>query len=396
MFSHRILLNITKGLCSLWIVYYHVLSAAQIVPFPRLNSKFFNALVDTGQTWSAIFHSIFGAMSIHAVGVFIVLSGYGLTRSLISKTQSDPSSSPIWKKWYITRFWRLYPLYWYSHLIFLVFPFVLWLEPLDWRFLLSLTGVQAWPMDSIFFYANPSWWFVWLIIQLYAVFPILFMMLQRFGRWKFLFMAVVAGFISRQLILVEFPVGASGMLCMGGFFMCRLGEFALGMFVAASTLKVKEAGKEEVTSKFSLDHLIGVGPLLTGILIYLCGLLCYSSVQLYVFVDTITTTGFFLIVLNVARGITFIPRLSRFGYFVGLVSFGMYLLHQPFAMTLGEFLRGADLIEFYSVFAIFIAFMLAFSWASQELVDFSVRQIRMLFAKMHHARIATPHRRQES
>ncbi|MDL5054457.1 acyltransferase [Oscillatoria laete-virens NRMC-F 0139] len=370
--QHRRVILITKGLCSLWIVYYHLISAAQLVPFPKLNEKFFDVLWEHGQSWVTVLHSTFAAMSIHAVGIFIVLSGYGLTRSLLKKGDS----SVIWGRWYQARATRLYPLYWYSHLIFLVFPFIMWFEPIDWRFLVSLTGIQVWPMDSIFFYANPSWWFIWLIIQLYAVYPFLFAMMKKWGRWNFLLAALVLGFVARYLVLMVFPSGNSGMMCMGGLFLCRLGEFAIGMFLAASLDSSRnDSSQKQLLAASGLDRLVGILPFALGCLIYVAGLYCYSSLFLYIFVDTISTFGFFVIVLNLAHVITRIPVVRTVGLFAGIVSFGVYLLHQPFALTLGEMLRGASAWEFYSCFVLFLVFIMAFAWASQELVDWTVKKL---------------------
>ncbi len=369
---HKQILFITKGLCSLWIVYYHLLSATQIIPFPRLNARFFEVLWDHGQSWGTLIHSTFAAMSIHAVGVFIILSGYGLTRSLLKMKKNQEEG--FWKKWYISRGSRVYPLYWYSHLIFLFFPFVAQLEPIDWRFLLSFTGIQVWPMDSIFFYANPSWWFIWLIIQLYAFYPALFHLLNRLGRWNFLFLALGVGFLARYLVLIAFPSANSGMLCMGGLFLCRLGEFAIGMFLAAAI--TQETGKKQGSffSGLSLDSLLGLRGFLAGCMIYLIGLCCYASLASYVFVDTISSLGFMMIILNMSALFEKVPVVRPSVFFAGTVSFGMYLLHQPFALTLGNLLEGASMTEFYASFLLFLGFMLAFAWASQEIVEMTVKK----------------------
>src|SRR5207253_8234992 len=57
----------------------------------------------------------------HAVGVFIILSGWALMESTARRAES---ASLKWGNWYRARSLRLYPMYWVAHLVYLVSPFV--------------------------------------------------------------------------------------------------------------------------------------------------------------------------------------------------------------------------------------------------------------------------------
>ena len=66
---------------------------------------------------------------------------------------------------------RLFPLYWLAHLVFLVSPFVILHDPVDYRFLLSFFGDRVYPVDKMFFYLVPAWWFLGLLIETLHRFP---------------------------------------------------------------------------------------------------------------------------------------------------------------------------------------------------------------------------------
>ena len=102
------------------------------------------------------------------------------------------------------RFKRLFPVYWLANLVFLITPFALLHDPIDYRFLLSLIGDRIYPIDTMFFYLVPAWWFLGLLIQLYLVFPLLFKLMQRIGWLKYLGFCIFLTITARYaLTLVE-------------------------------------------------------------------------------------------------------------------------------------------------------------------------------------------------
>ena len=97
-------------------------------------------------------------------GVFFLLSGITLMMSALGKPLK-----PI--DFYRKRLLRIYPLYIFVHLMILVVV-IYWFK-WDIHFFsastfLSLLGLRF--KDSLFFYINPSWWFIWIIIQMYILF----------------------------------------------------------------------------------------------------------------------------------------------------------------------------------------------------------------------------------
>lgn len=359
-----------RGTCSLWIVYFHTYTSYTANPMPRADSKF---LVNLYAAYSAmkieplwqhvaVAHDFLAMISLHAVGIFIAISGFGMTRSLLRKGDAHRVD---WRSWFVARFWRLYPFFWLAHVIFLLAPFVWRPEPIDWRFLISLTGIRAWPMESILFYANPSWWFFWLILQLYLVYPLLFMLLRRVNVWWFITITVGISLFSRYLILFEWQ-DWRGMI-IGGLFTSRLAEFAMGM--ALAELWRRDPGA--FTARMA-----GGRALLVGLLLYPVGLLCYWTLASYIFVDLLTTVGLFLLLAPLARLIGGNAKIAGALSFTGAVSLGTFLMHQPWTISAGLALRGQPWWLFAIAVAALLPLMVAIAWGVESGLALLLRKLR--------------------
>jgi peptidoglycan/LPS O-acetylase OafA/YrhL len=159
-------------------------------------------------------------------GVFILLSGYGLTWSYLNKKNGLSITS-----FYTKRALRIYPTYIVIH--FIILAGALFIPTLDislasTRKFLSLLGLRFTP--GLFFYIVPAWWFVWLIIQLYVLFPFLIKMMLKQGVARFFILTVGFTIISRLCGILYSDHMYFWM--MGLFFGTRLAEFTLGMSLA--------------------------------------------------------------------------------------------------------------------------------------------------------------------
>lgn len=160
-------------------------------------------------------------------GVFIVLSGLGLT---LGWMHGGAGPRPL-ARFYERRLLRIFPLYVGMHLVILsLAALVPWMRgPYQGPALLaSLLGVR--PTPQLFFYIAPAWWFVWLVLQLYLVFPLLMWVLERTGARTLLALALAATIASRTwgLLYIDAPYA----WLTGAFFGTRLAEFAAGMVLA--------------------------------------------------------------------------------------------------------------------------------------------------------------------
>src|SRR5437868_2720181 len=217
-------IDISKGLAILFVAYFHFFRTYfqyGVLPPADWSGLAASALTILRLVWFKV-----SGLGFHAVGVFIILGGWTLLQSTMRRAESGPAAVG-WGAWYGARFLRLYPMYWVAHLVYLVSPFVARLEPVDSRIILSLLGLRFIDIQMNFMYLNAAWWYFSMLIQFYLIFPLLFLAARKFGAWMFLLMACALGFFARYILLVVWP--QKRLWVLGGFSMCRLPEFALGI-----------------------------------------------------------------------------------------------------------------------------------------------------------------------
>ena len=95
------------------------------------------------------------------ISIFIILSGYGIFYSLNKKPVRN------WKKFFIKRLIRIYPLFFIAMIFYTVFVGT------------NFTVLQ-------FFFINSPYWFVDAIIYCYLLTPIFFYILEKMTPNKFL------------------------------------------------------------------------------------------------------------------------------------------------------------------------------------------------------------------
>src|SRR5205814_5145847 len=218
-------LDIAKGLAILIVAYFHFFRTYfehGILPPADWSGLAASAVTILGLVWFKV-----SGLGFHAVGVFIILSGWTLMQSTARRAESG---SVAWGTWYRARFLRLYPMYWVAHLVYLLSPFIAHLEPVDSRIIWSLLGLRFIDIQMNLMYLNAAWRYFSMLIQFIFMFPLLFWAARRLGPWLFLLIACAAGFFTRYLFLVAWP--QNGLWTLGGFAICRLPEFALGMALA--------------------------------------------------------------------------------------------------------------------------------------------------------------------
>lgn len=330
-----------KGLSILWIVFFHFFLAYNTARFPWLlglrNFSSWLAEQNPASTLHTALLTLEGVAAMvfergsQAVGVFIVLSGFGLAYSLV-KGGGLPSG---WVPWYRRRVWRLYPVYWAAHLIYVVSPFVHRWDAIDYRFVLSLLGDRFYPAGTMFYYLVPAWWFFGLLLQLYLVFPLLYRLLEKVGEVKFLI--VCAAFTLSSRYLLAEVLEANGNYVQGAFFGARLWEFAFGMVIGRwYFLKTGQAER----------WLFSGQALGAGIVVYILGLYSYQPTFTNIFTDMLTGSGLFVIILHVAWWLNRWTAAARLLSLVGIYSYGLYLVHQPYVMYVGERMQEFDLPVF--------------------------------------------------
>jgi peptidoglycan/LPS O-acetylase OafA/YrhL len=329
-------LDVTKGLAILVVVYFHFFRTYfehGVLPAADWSNLAAGAATVLRRVWLEV-----SGLGFHAVGAFIILSGWALMQSTANRAAAAPV---LWSQWYRARLFRLYPMYWVAHLVYLVSPFVARFEQIDSRIIISLLGLRFINIGMNFFYLNAAWWYFSMLIQFYLIFPLLFAVARKLGPATFLLLACAIGFFSRYLMLIVYP--QDGLWVLGGFAINRLPEFAFGMSLGMWY------AKSPARAERLLLH--GAG-LAAGVLLYPAALQLYANGFTYIFVDFATGACCFLVLSGVAGIISRFSAAAKVFSLVGAYSYGIYLLHHPYVIWLGLRIREHSIGMFLVIAAV--------------------------------------------
>ncbi len=246
-------------------------------------------------------------------GVFILISGFTLTLSQSKKRYGLGT-------FYMKRLLRIYPLYITVHIL-IVF-FLLASQQAEHynktRLFMSLLGLR-WN-EALFFYINPSWWFIWIILQLYLFFPLLFRFLNHNKR-MFLIITLAITLLSRLAGILDFTYSNSMYRWMTGlFFGTRLFEFTLGMYLGYLYFQKNKNLLNLLNERKKV--------LMYSILIYLGGFglsLTYAGSLFSNILISIGLSGIFLGIYEAIKA-GYVQRLIGT---MGVLAFPVFLIHQP-------------------------------------------------------------------
>jgi len=263
-------------------------------------------------------------------------------------------------------------MYWVAHLVYLLSPFVARLEPVDDRIILSLLGLRFIDIEINFMYLNAAWWYFSMLIQFYLIFSLLFWAARRFGPWWFLLVAIVVGFFARYVLLVAWP--QNGLWVLGGFAICRLPEFALGMSLAMWHTRS--------TARMEWFLLRGAG-LFLGLILYPAALQLYDGLYEYIFVDFATGTCCMLEIVGIAGIISLFKGPAKLLGLVGLYSYGLYLIHQPYVIWLGLRIRQEPIWAFLLICVPTLAVLSGWGMLLEKTTNTLVNRLRALRKPAH-------------
>lgn len=198
--DRRILvIDLLRGLSCLGILLYHVridlwIGWWRITGNPQDYSSFAKAMA-----WLSIPTPFLG----YAILLFFLISGFCIHYPNVSL-----NSRPCWKTYCKRRFWRIYPTYLIAILLTSLISYYCHTKWSDntWsleRIFRVVTLSQNYPPRNGQFLSNPSLWTIPLEVEFYALYPIAFFFLNKFGFIRLLFFSLLISGITTLLTKPE-------------------------------------------------------------------------------------------------------------------------------------------------------------------------------------------------
>jgi len=306
-------IDFIKGAAITGIIIFHCYEAIFGWPghdlFRFLRGGLVSAYALNLDTWDSTLRSVLKitGLGYQGVSVFIVLSGF------LQVWSSKKSQAP--DKYLSKRFLRIYPLYWLAICGIVILNIILHGTP--GASFPQLAGVFiGWaPLLSL----NPSFWFISLIIQLYLFFPFLRNLLTNLGEKRFL---LLTAFFS-----VAFLRGFEYIrLLPGVFFGCWLLEFSFGMVMANHFSKV--------------NRILGIKTIIPLFLGYILGLYLSGTPITWPLARPLYGITLTLLLWSLYNIIKALPLIKNVFVFIGLNSYAMFLINQPFIQEFFVFVTG--------------------------------------------------------
>jgi peptidoglycan/LPS O-acetylase OafA/YrhL len=253
------------------------------------------------------------------VYLFFVLSAYLLDRQIASALINHKADSFFWRRYFIRRFLRIYPLFFVSLLVF-------WAASQMGIAETVIHGIDV--IKHIFLVEGFGvFWSIPVEFKYYLISPVILLLCHRYLKWEI------------RRILIFFLLLSAGMLAIDVLFHLDkistfkyLIVFLTGTFIALFT--IIKTGQASIAGKGKAIGIFGF------IALTLCFVLNPNYVGDWMGIDTSNNGRKVLVLYALLCGIMlfsalygkgFFIRLLEFKFlrFIGVISFSMYLFHMP-------------------------------------------------------------------
>lgn len=362
-------LDYLRAVAILFIAFYHYvlettlyhIRPSVLLSYPQ-NMKLLEVFrPEASFSWLGNLLVFLAAQGYQFVGVFIFISGFGLTYSKLTK------GGKPWQ--WVKRISRLLPQF----QIAIIFAFVVNYFSLHYlrKYLIAVPTGELYPYLRLLLYpfvwtdfyglissVNPSLWFSGLILQYYVVYDGLYWLLLKMKPWMFFLLMAAFTFWYRYEVLFHYEGNAYYFSLLP----VRLVEFGFGMVAAYIYVIYKK--DLFYSSKWWWS--------IVGLVIWYVGFRLGFTEMGRVVNDSLTTVGLMMMGIVVFRNL----KSGWFAYALGLVgiqSYWIYLLHnQPITqlLTPWTFMQwdksGMTGLTYFTGFVGIIVVSFVFSWVMNE------------------------------
>jgi peptidoglycan/LPS O-acetylase OafA/YrhL len=307
------------------------------------------------------------SLGFSGVDLFFVLSGFSLYYAWLRQEQTSKEVNV--KKYYWRRFWRIYPPY----LIAFLIPWihVLFSTPIEaikealWHILLLHN------YSEVYFYgANGPLWSIAVEAQFYLLFPLIVLMMKRWGAVPVVVAGIVIGLIYRTGVSMYFDDLSYRQVpkpYLQGFWLARIPNFLLGILLAFYWTYLKE--DERHNPKQGLFILLS-GMVMLGLTWMVIFYFRHGSM---IFRELGFAIGYTLIVLGVLKGALHNILSINWLLFSGKNSYSLYLTHAPVILLIGHYARkisdNISILQGFIIMLISIAICYLVAWLFNRWIE---------------------------
>lgn len=323
--EHLEILDILRGIAILMVFSHHVMFWSH--GFTKIGWNSWHRDISQCLDWLAFLPITLGHFG---VAIFFVVSGFCIHLSHSTSIQKDcPTIGGSGKlsKFFVRRFWRIYPPFVTAFILFLIGDIlnkqISSGSDITFQAFTHLLLIHN-LFESTHYGVNPSFWSISIEAQLYLIYPILFLATKKFGWLTSISLTFTIELTLRLLTLTSFfPSEDPYRVFTNGPFNYWF-SWSIGSFLGECHLR--QSGLEFIRSRFFL-FLAVVLAAATWFL---------RPLEVFEFPSAALLTAWFLAYKLSKPGVAPLSHsnpsgkfLTRTLCFFGTISYSFYLLHQP-------------------------------------------------------------------
>lgn len=312
-----------------------------------------------------------------AVSIFFILSAWGIAYGLLMKN-AQPAPLPQFMH---ARLRKLAPLYWIA--LFLMFiaavaehhDSLVKIIKIVVSFGLKAAFLHTFHPHAMFNY-NSALWFFGSLMFLYLAFPLLYR--ATLARpYTTLLGSIALGYLCTALIKASPLNEWHPALAMGGFPLARIGDFAIGVFLAVHAQRCEQSGRRNPFERYAYP--IGFAALAIGLLGFAYEWLHpFHAMGMGVFAVLVGARVF----QTLKRAPRVVGLATTAVAFVGVYSYSMFLFHMPLIRPWLEYVSDREHIFWFGTLFLVTMFFLFYGiekLANRYLVPHLQRLIDRVF-----------------
>lgn len=269
------------------------------------------------------------SLGFSGVDLFFVLSGFSLYYAWLRQEQA--TGKVIIQKYYLRRFWRIYPPYLISFLVPWISTMILTPKEAIQEAFLHFFLLHNYS-EQYFYGVNGPLWSIAVEAQFYVLFPLIVLGMKRWGIVQVILAGIIIGLLYRTGVYIYFNELTYRQVpkpYLQGFWLARIPNFLLGIGLAYKWATLSETRK--------YNPALGLVMLSLGIatLAFTWGFIYYFRHVSMIIRELGFAVGYTLIVYSALQGALQSFLSSRWLLFSGKISYSLYLTHAPVILCLG-------------------------------------------------------------